>query len=322
MGPCTLPPLALAVEEPGYYFHIVVSVLVDAAGIDPSAPYEIVSPGRRVRTTPLTHLLARWNRNKTESCRNQVLNNLIAAGADAAAPALFEPSGSELTPYERALADASGQSLMAFALGQRLQCRVPFYFVEDMVERGGARFRPADPPALFASWVHRTADEYDWSLARVVDFLCPLAESHAYRRIAGGMLRPGEVARGELRRVVQGLDPVSGLNLLHMYVVGGGECDLPRTVERLRLLRDVYGLSLLARTRDGASATALATRPRMREAVALVLDEELLPRRRALVVAQRLRMLPHLPLAMIGSHAELPLLGAREVDERLSHRRK
>jgi len=325
-GECTLTPLGLAMEVPGYSFHVMMNVLVEKAGLDPNAPYEILDHKRhiRIRTNPLTHLLALWNPACPESIRNQVLHNLISVGANAAAPALFEvtplppPSpetgGEQQVPkYERMLSKASGQSLMAFQMAQRLKVQTPFYFIKDMIERGHARFLPADPPGLFVSGIPVRDDHADWFLDDTMEFLCPTKEELAYRRIAGGMLQPEEAARGELRRIVQGADPASGANLLQVYVMRAREYDTPTVIERLSMLHTVYGLSLHTNMPDAAALAAALTHRTagvMQEAVKNVLDKAL---QRALAFVQATSYMASWPptvLLEIESHSGLPMLDA------------
>jgi hypothetical protein len=343
-GECTLPPLALAVEVPGYRFQNVLEVLVENAGLDPSAPYEIEDHalGARIRTNPLTHMLARWERYKSDSCRDGVLSALLYRGADATAPALYEvtplTSGSGAAAQsrpsqhdrdwarERALDTKArpGLSLMAFQMVQRMPVKTPFYFILDLVQNGHARFLPEDPAGLLATAV-RTRDpdsRLHW-LDCIMDQFCPTVEEQAFREIAMGWLSQGEVATGELRRIVGGKDPQSGMNLLHMYVAWGGEYDRTRIAERIRMLRDVYGLSLMTTTDDGRGLKALAAGStatwgrRMRDAVEIVLEEELGPRHLALAIVQGLRSQSQLALREIGRRTGLPTLGARELDDRL-----
>ena len=64
--------------------------------------------------------------------------------------------------------------------------------------------------------------------------------------IAGGLLAPGEEASGQLRRLVQSFDAASKLNILHLVVAYGITLsDKNEILEKLRMLRDVYGLSVL-----------------------------------------------------------------------------
>ena len=80
-----LPPLALAVEIAFFDFAKVLSVLVNDAGLNPSEPYVIddLTRGFRIRTNALTHLLARWDKARTDLCLTEVLHTLLRYGADA-----------------------------------------------------------------------------------------------------------------------------------------------------------------------------------------------------------------------------------------------
>ena len=164
-GSCTLPALALAIEVPGHHFPAVFRMLVEEAGIDPNTPYEIEdhAQGAPICTNTLTHLLARWDPSKSDSCRDTVLVVLLLNGVDASAPALFE------TPS--ALAAASGQSLIAFALWQELPCPVPINFVKDLIWRGHARFRNSDPAGLFVTFVELVLWDSTYRLSAIVYFL-------------------------------------------------------------------------------------------------------------------------------------------------------
>ena len=329
-GRCTLTPLGLAIELSGYDMQHVLKALVVDAGLDPNAAYEIVDHELQIRilTNPLTHLLARWSPWRAMGIRHHVLNQLIDVGADAAAPALFEVTplhpGGEIP--QRAL---SGQSLMALQLAEQL----PISHIIDVIESCNAGFRPMDPAGLFVRNVpvDRSGLQFLWC---TMNFLCPTMEERLQEnRIAGGMLQPGEAAHGELRRVVQGFDLESGMNILHMYVErGGGKDSTAHAASRLRMLRDVYGLSLLTPTLDGQGVTALAASQTlrstrlsesekkagyMREAVATVIEEELLPRHRALAMVQGLSAWPLNVLREIGRHSGLPMLGARQLHDRL-----
>lgn len=197
-GRCSLPPLGLAVEVPGAYFHRVLDILVKEAGVNPSEPYVIrdFARGVEIRTNALTHMLARWNPRAYNTYRGNVLRSLLLSGADANAPALYE-----VTPLGSAvLTAASQQSLMAFQMVQALPCPPPFTFVADLVNIGGARWREADLPGLFVTAVAQNQNfEYEWHLPldAIMDFLCP---GHG-----------GAVAE-ELVPKVQGMEASHGMN--------------------------------------------------------------------------------------------------------------
>ena len=86
---CVLTPLALAVEMASLNFPKVLSVLVNNAGINPNKPYVIdyIPEGLHIRTNALTHLLARWDKARTDLCLTEVLHTLLRYGADATVPA-------------------------------------------------------------------------------------------------------------------------------------------------------------------------------------------------------------------------------------------
>ena len=330
-GRCTLTPLALAIEVPGYTFQTVLNVLVQNAHIDPNASYVIddLHQGVRIHTNALTHLLARWDPKKTEICRETVLASLIAAGADARMPALYEVTplwgGGKIPPYELMLSSASGQSLMAFQMSQKLKVPTGFRFILDLIENH-AQFTPADPPGLFVRCVLNNHNDTKWYLEKVMDFLCPPAATLEFNQIAGGLLAPGEQAHGDLLRIVQGFDPQTGMNILHLFVsMGQNLHSRYEIVERLRTLRDVYGLRLMTPTFEAKTRTVTmlaANSPRMQAAVAEVLKDELDQRHKALVVARGLSHMPALVVDEIGGHSGFLMEEARDLDKRLMDARR
>ena len=84
-GECVLTPLALAVENASLDFATIPSVLVNCAGINPNEPYVMDGfTGRlRIRTNALTHLLARWDKERNDLCCRRILHTLLRYGADA-----------------------------------------------------------------------------------------------------------------------------------------------------------------------------------------------------------------------------------------------
>jgi hypothetical protein len=326
-GRCTLTPLGLAMEMPSGRFRAVLDALARVGGTDPNAPYEIVDHTRGIviRTNALTHILARWFRENDPFLRQELLYSLIWGRAHAAAPALFEASplhaGDEVPEYEARLSAASGQSLMAFQMAQRLSVPPIVSVSFELIRFGGARFLPGDPGALFATFAARSED-IPGTVRQMMLFLCPQKKSERAEIIAGGLLRRGQAAQGDLRRVVRGLDPDSGMSLLHMYVANCNASDTRVIVERLRMARDVYGLSLRTLTRDGRNARELAAASqtefanRMQEAVEIVLQDET---DRALAAAPALRLLPDEHVQRIGFYANLPIL---QYAEHLRRRRR
>ena len=142
----------------------------------------------------------------------------------------------------------------------------------------------------------------------MMDFLCPSETTGEGTQIAGGLLAPGEEASGQLRRLVQSFDSVSKMNILQFFVAYGfGSEDTKEVLEKLRMLRHVYGLSVLTPTLDRRTVRQLAAKSHnsfsvyMREAVAMAIDEELLEQRRALAAARglTLRHLPSFALKLI-----------------------
>jgi hypothetical protein len=332
---CIVTPFGLAVEVCGDGFERVLDALVSSAGLDPNKEYELVNHewGMRIRTNPLSHLLASWRFWRSELLRDRMLSQLITAGANAAAPALFE-----VTPLqcERKIplhwlqfSKASGQSLIAFQMTQWLDIHNPFNFIAEAIARCGARCGPEDPAGLFVRYALSSGQHGRRILSLAMDFLCPLVKG------------PPKIAPGgedtELRRIVRGIDPESGMNLLHMYVERGGEHTAALVIERLRMLRNVYGLSLLTPTLDGRRVTALAAAQMWRrtyqldsdewarhmlEAVATVMEDELLLRHRALALAQGLRGFPCLVMYEIGRYAGLPIQGAHTLDKGVLEQRR
>ena len=326
-GRCILTPLALAVEVPGDLFQIVVAVLVNHAHIDPSAPYVIddMKRGVRIRTNALTHLIARWNHQKKPTQSYIVLKSLIAHGADARAPALYEVAPlwehGMIPPYERALSSLSGQSLMAFLLSGTNREPPPISCMNVLIQQGHARFLSVDPDGLFVRYV-LDRNIPDWYIDDVMGFLCP---SEACYPIAGGLVARGDIARGELRRIVQSFDAQSGMNILHAVVALRENHDKGETMDLLRKLRVVYGLSLLTPTKDGHSVTELAQTadtimfPQLTQAaVAEMLMEE---QRLALAAAHALHHLPSLAVKEIGNESGLPILHARALYEQIKNAR-
>ena len=101
-------------------------------------------------------------------------------------------------------------------------------------------------------------------------------------------------------------------------------------MEKLRILRHVYGLSILTRTQDGRTVRELAAESpttfsnHMREAVAMAREEELLKQSRALAAARglALRHLPREPIEIIGKLSGLPLGRAESINENIDKARR
>lgn len=204
-----------------------------------------------------------------------------------------------------------------------------------MIERYDARFRSQDPVGVFAGYVLLNQSINPELLDQTMDFLCPLKECQLKgQKIAGGMIQPGEAAHGELRRVVQGFDQASGMNLLHVYVEHGSETTIADAVERLCMLCDVYGLSVFTPTLDGRDVSKLTTQRHMHrwktdewafhmpEVATTVAVGELLQRHRALALAQSLRDWPLSVMYEIGRLSGLPIQGAHRLDEGLLEERR
>ena len=79
---CVLTPLALAVEIAFFNFAKVLSVLVNGAGINPSEPYVIddLTRGLHISTNALTHLLAQWDKARSDLRCTEVLHTLLRYG--------------------------------------------------------------------------------------------------------------------------------------------------------------------------------------------------------------------------------------------------
>ena len=228
-GGRVVTPLAMAVESTvrALNFPKVLSVLVNNAGINPNEPYMMddLKKGLRIRTNALTHFLVRWEKNKSPECRTEVLHTLLRYGADARAPALYEVTplveGREIFEKQSMLCAASGQSLMAFQMSRELDVFSPSNFITDLIQMGHARFLPLDPDGLFVKWAREAYFHFPkWGIHVVMDFQCPSETTHPSQRrpIAGGLLAPGEEASGQLRRLVQSLDSVRKMNILHLFV--------------------------------------------------------------------------------------------------------
>ena len=336
-GECVLTPLALAVEIARVDFDNVLSVLVYNAGIDLNEPYVIddFKKGLRIRTNALTHLVTRWERIKWPECRTKVLHTLLKYGADAMAPALYEViplfEGGTISKRQGMLCAGSGQSLMSFQMSMPLDVPPPENFITDLIMMGNARFLPSDPDGLFVKWALQNTGGHDpaWEVEFMRDFLCPGQIAHKYRPIAGGLLAAEEKASGELRRLVCSFDSVSKMNILHLFVAYAHFFNEGEIVELFRMLRHVYGLSMLTHTQDGRSVRALAAESDirfsepMRAAVDMAVEEELQDQRRALVTA---RMLQRLPLSVIEEQIEpltgLPLVRAERINQRIDRARQ
>ena len=332
-GGRVVTPLAMAVESTvrALNFPKVLSVLVNNAGINPNAPYVMddLKKGLRIRTNALTHFLVQWEKYKSPRSSTEVLHTLLSYGADARAPALYEVTpldvGRVIFEKQRMLCAASGQSLLAFQISLPHDVPPPSNFITDLIQMGHARFLPSDPDGLFVKWARKA-----WGVDDVIDFLCPSETTLMRRPIADGLLAPGEEASGELRRLVQSFDSQTKMNILHLFVAEGNHYDTNEILKKLRMLRHVYGLSVLTPTLDGRTVTALAEQShqsfskQMQEAVAMARNEELLEQRRALAAARglALRHLPSLAIQMIGNQSGLPLGRAESINEDIDQRRR
>jgi hypothetical protein len=357
--------LGLAVETAGEYFKYVLQILVSpeeveegGAGVDVNAPYEIEDRrlGVRIRTNALTHVLARWKRSRHELHREQALWHLLDAGADANAPALYEVTNLGVVDVVHFDGDDRAnlarldtrqrppQSLMAFQLTRAVRSFLPFRFIVELIEKGGADFQPSDPAGLFVTAVMDVVDTYDGDrldihkrMRDVMDLLCPTAfiqEPCRLLRMSAAPAPAGDYeygryilpATGELRRIVGGIDPPSGMTLLHVYVLHVTPRDGIRDyfIRRLRMLRDVYGLNPFTRTRvDGLGLTELAAgltchgADGMRAAVAQFMAEAWTQRHMALAAVNSMQPMPQAAMDLIGSFAGLPMDRARRIHERL-----
>ena len=81
-------------------------------------------------------------------------------------------------------------------------------------------------------------------------------------QIAGGLLTPGEKASGQLRRLVRSFDSASKMNILHLFVAYGNFYNTNEILEKLKMLRHVYGLRVLTLTQDGRTVRALPAESR------------------------------------------------------------
>ena len=151
---------------------------------------------------------------------------------------------------------------MAFRMSKDPDDRLPFDFITNLIQMGHARFLPSDPDGLFVKWAREAGGRLpEWGIHDVMDFLCPSETTGEGTQIAGGLLAPGEEASGQLRRLVQSFDSVSKMNILQFFVAYGfGSEDTREVLEKLRMLRHVYGLSVLTRTLDGRPVKQLAAK--------------------------------------------------------------
>ena len=176
---------------------------------------------------------------------------------------------------------------------------------------GNARFPPSDTEGR----AQHLGGDPEWDIEFVTVFLCPLETTHKRRPIAGGVLAPGEKASGQLRRLVRTFDSGSKMNILHLFVAYGDLYNTHEILEKFRMLRHVYGLSVLTPARDGRTARALAVDSRkpfsdhLREAVAVTVEEE---RCLAPIAAQAPHSWPSVPVQEMERYTGLPWLQAAQ----------
>ena len=154
--------------------------------------------------------------------------------------------GGAISKKQGTLSAASGQSLIAFQMSMLLDVPPPENFISSLMMVGNARFLPSDPDGLFVKWALQLGGDPEWDIEFVIDFLCPLETMHKRRPIAGGLLAPEEEASGQLHRLISSIDSVSDINL-HFFVAYGNFYNTNEIVETFRMLRHVYGLSMLLR---------------------------------------------------------------------------
>ena len=144
---------------------------------------------------------------------------------------------------------------MAFRMSKDPDDRLPFDFITNLIQMGHARFLPSDPDGLFVKWAREAYRRLpEWGIHYVMEFLCPSETTDKVMRIAGGLLAPGEEASGQLCRLVQSFDSETKMNIMHLFVKYGiGRCDTKGFLQKLRMLRHVYGLSVLTPTQHGLS---------------------------------------------------------------------
>ena len=131
--------------------------------------------------------------------------------------ALFELKALHTMPdYEAHLARHSGKSLATFFMSAPLAVLPPFEMLDCVMRSGRFQFLASDPPGLFVQAVLRISDiDAQWrELKKIIQRLCPLLVGD----IAWVMVAKKNVAVGDLRRIVKGIDPGSGMNLMHLYV--------------------------------------------------------------------------------------------------------
>ena len=123
---------------------------------------------------------------------------------------------------------------------------------------GHALFLPSDLDGLFVKWALQLGGDPEWGIEFVIDFLCPLKTTDKRRPMPCGLLAPGEEASGQPRRLVCSVDSDSKMNILHLFVAYGNFYNTNEIWEQLRMLRHIYGLSVLTPTQDGRTVKALA----------------------------------------------------------------
>ena len=171
--------------------------------------------------------------------------------------------GREIYLKEHILSAASGQSLMAFQMSKDFDELPPFKFITNLIMMWHLRFLSSDPDGLFVKWAQEAHRLHEWGIHYVIDFLCASERTGKVVQIAGRLLAPGEKASWKLLRLVCSFDSVSKMNILHFFVAYGiCRCDTKEFLEKLRMLRHVYGLSVLTPTQDWRTLRELAAESR------------------------------------------------------------
>jgi hypothetical protein len=289
-----MPPIALALTYA--YLPMFGDMLRELRRtvVDLDAPYFIFDQGDDVtlRLTPLSHVLAwqcAYNQHAELTFAVDPVQLLLEAGADPRRPFCFEIVD-HTHPHESKrvlssmMARLHGQSLLAVLLQQQpFRSRLALRRFGLLMRHGATFLKAEDPSGLLVPSLSTTDTRVRYSQLR-------------------GLLQRHPALP---RWVVRGLDPRSGLNLLHWALMHVDWHREHSPIQHLRVLH-ARGLSVFVPSRRGASPFALA-RERgcalLEDALATVAREELNERHCALVVHQ---LLAHTLPEEIGTRFVLP----------------
>ena len=345
---CSAQALGLTIETCGVGSPEIVEVLVTEAGVNPNAPYEFddLTLGVRMRTNALTHLFARWNldNNATELWYLGMLVSLLNAGADANAPPLFEVTdlhsvNAGIPAHDQRIETlmrldtkrhaAWSERLLLYVMSPRYMdaMRLPpsFQVIRALIEFGHAHFTEHDPDGLLASYVDNSKSHSRFNMNQIMAYLVEMAEAQPHL---------GDVRDQDWRalcRIVRGVDPDTGRNLMHIWVEF--LCSVPPhsvkdVAHGLRIFRDVYRISPLAsrirHANDRRNITEIAamgdthSNALVRQAISTVIEEERTQQTHAMATAQVLYRLPTTAVVDIGKRAGFSMMeDALRLDSRL-----